>query len=303
MIVGYSHPQYAASWREFGEPYELPLCGGWILVRDIAGFPYQDAMGCYPIFACNEWSQLHKDLETLERELVSLALVTDPFGAYDEAYLHQCFPNVTKQFKEHFVVDLDLPPEKVVSKHHRYYARKALQNVQVEICHEPYEYLDEWIALYDHLVARHDIEGIQAFSRTAFERQLQIPGIVMFRALTAGTTVGAHLWFVQGDVAHSHLAAFNSSGYDLMASYALYWRAIDYFSDTMRWLNLGAGAGVQANSTDGLSRFKRGWASNTRTAYFCGRIFDERKYIEIAQARGVDEKAGYFPAYRQGEFH
>jgi hypothetical protein len=50
-----------------------------------------------------------------------------------------------------------------------------------------------------------------------------------------------------------------------------------------------------------LSRFKRGWATGTRTAYFCGRIFDRANYREITRASGC-MATDYFPAYRQGEF-
>jgi hypothetical protein len=59
---GYMHPNYAHSLREFGEPRELPGSGGWILERIIPGTPYRDAMGCYPLFACNDWSKLANDL-------------------------------------------------------------------------------------------------------------------------------------------------------------------------------------------------------------------------------------------------
>jgi hypothetical protein len=47
-------------------------------------------MGCYPLFACQEWSQLNADLEGVAGELVSLALVTDPFGEYDLTDLRGC---------------------------------------------------------------------------------------------------------------------------------------------------------------------------------------------------------------------
>jgi hypothetical protein len=83
MITGYLHPGYAASLAEFGTPRLLPRSEGWILERQIPGSPYSDGMGCYPLFACQDWSQLHADLESIGSELVSLALVTDPFGKYD----------------------------------------------------------------------------------------------------------------------------------------------------------------------------------------------------------------------------
>jgi lipid II:glycine glycyltransferase (peptidoglycan interpeptide bridge formation enzyme) len=123
----------------------------------------------------------------------------------------------------------------------------------------------------------------------------------MFRAVVRGNTVGAHLWYLHGEIAHSHLAAFSPLGYELMASYALYWFAIEYFADKVSWLNLGAGAGVESEGSDGLSRFKKGWATETRTAFFCGHVFNKAKYAEIVKAKRAGQTS-YFPAYRKGEF-
>jgi hypothetical protein len=63
---------------------------------------------------------------------------------------------------------------------------------------------------------------------------------------------------------------------------------------------LGAGAGTSA-ADSGLDRFKQGWSTDFRTAYFCGRIFDRKKYEEIVRLRNVPATS-YFPAYRVGEF-
>ena len=65
----------------------------------------------------------------------------------------------------------------------------------------------------------------------------------------------------------------------------------------LEWAHLGAGAGAALSEADGLSRFKAGWASETRTAYLCGRVFDRRRYTDLAGAAPTT----YFPAYRAGE--
>jgi len=300
--TGYAHPNYAASLVEFGAPRFLPRSKGWILERQISNSSYRDAMGCYPLFACQDWAQLHNDLGDLENELVSLSLVTDPFGEYDRAYLHRCFKDVVLPFKEHFVVDLGLPMDTFVRAHHRRYARKALRNIRVERCYDATRFVDEWSNLYSTLIERHGIGGITAFSRPSFAKQLAVPGIVAFRATHEGNSVGMTLWYVLGNVGYYHLGAYNHAGYELRASFALFWRAIEHFAAKgLRWLNLGAGAGLEGSSTDGLSRFKRGWSTGTRTAYFCGRIFDRAKYSEVVKASGVSA-ADYFPAYRKGEF-
>ena len=298
---GYANSAYAESFSEWATPRLLPQSEAWILERRVLNSPYHDALGCYPLFVCPNWSKLREDLEQLEGKLVALSLVTDPFGHYDYNYLRNCFPDRVTQFKQHFIADLKKPIGEIVSKHHRYYAAKALANITVEIVTEPIELLDEWVNLYDTLTARHALKGIKAFSKAAFATQLRVPGLVMLRAVCDGQTAGMHLWYLNGEVAQSHLAALNQRGYELMASYALYWCAIEVFTGTVRWLNFGAGAGIGAAKSDGLTQFKRGWATETRPSYFCGRIFDQKKYLELSEAN-KNSSDGYFPAYRGGEF-
>ncbi len=299
---GYLHPAYAAALSEFGSPRLLPRSGGWVLDRTIPSTPFRDAMGCYPLFCCDDWAALPGDLSTNEDEMVSLSLVADPFGQHSPEGLRQAFRDVVRPFKEHYVVDLESGAWRGVSKHHRFYARRALQAITVEICSEPGDRLEEWLVLYDELIDRHGLQGIKAFSRTSFTRQFEVPGLVMFRALQAGEPVGAHLWYLAGEVAYSHLQAVTPAGYRSMAAYALYATALEWFTGRVRWLNLGAGAGATGgDASDGLSRFKRGWAAETRTAYFCGRIFNRRRYTELTQAADGPPDS-HFPAYRTGEF-
>jgi Acetyltransferase (GNAT) domain len=299
-LSGYGHPSYAASLAEFGTPRHLRRSGGWVLERGIPGTDARDAMGSYPLFACQDWRALGADLDDLDG-LVSLSLVTDPFGNYDEGVLRQCFRDVLIQFKPHFVTDLSRPIEDIVSRHHRTYARRALERVCVERCETPEQHLDEWIELYGHLIARHHLHGLKAFSRAAFAAQLRTPGIVMLRATCDGVPVGAHLWYRQGNVAQGHLAAVSPRGYEVMASYALFWFALQAFAGEVSWLNLGSGSGLAADAVGGLTAFKQGWATGTRQAYFCGRIFDRGRYDELATGRRV-QAGSYFPAYRHGEF-
>ena len=299
---GYLHPGYTDSLVEYGNPRKLSRSGGWVLERQIPGFPYRDAMGCYPLFLCQNWSQLHADLEILSRELVSLTIVTDPFGDYNPAYLNQCFRDVMFPFKEHCVVDLHQSMSTFVSAHHRRNVRKAFRELEVETCRNPAQFIDDWIGLYKNLIKRHDIKGLAAFSNASFAKQLEVPGVMMFRAISQKTTVGMTLWYIQNDIGYYHLGAFSPAGYKLLASFALFWFAIDYFSGIgLRWLNLGAGAGIKDGGTGGLNRFKYGWSTGSRTVYFCGRIFDQKKYMEIMRSRGIPQNK-YFPAYRKDEF-
>jgi hypothetical protein len=255
-------------------------------------------MGSYPLFACRDWSKLHVDLETMPRDIVSIVLVTDPFGDYDKAYLQRCFTHLAVPFKEHFVVDLRRSPADHVIPHHVRNVRKALAGVRVEIGSSPLMWADDWCRLYAMLTVRHTISGVAAFSPGALTAQMAVPGLTALRAVCRGDTVGMALWYEHRRIAYYHLAAYSPHGYDLRASFALIWHGIQHFRERgFEWVCLGAGAGLQARE-DGLTRFKRGWATGTRTAFLCGRIFDPTEYERLARLRGIPAGAPYFPAYR-----
>lgn len=305
--AGYLHPGYAASLAEFGTPRHLLGSDGWIIERRIAATPdrdgpNRDAMGPYPLFACRDWSKLHRDLDAIGDDLVSLVLVTDPFGNFTLADLERSFPDRLIRFKDHFVADLSVPIERFVDPHHRRNVRKALKDVDVERVESPLSLHTEWCSLYGKLIARHRISAIRAFSPEAFRRQLAVPGLHMFAARAKGELVGMALWYQQGPNAYYHLAAYGDRGYALSSSFALFQHAFEHFAETgVVMLDLGGGAGVSGDDSDGLTRFKRGWSTGMRTAWLCGRVFNRSRYARLAELRGAADTA-YFPAYRRSEF-
>ncbi len=296
---GYAHPRYAASLAEFGTPRALPRCNGWILERPISGTTYKDAMGCYPIFTCTNWKELATDILELGGDLVSLSLVTDPFGDFEASDLAHLFHKFIP-FKQHYVTDLSVPVRKTVRKSARQNATKALKELTVEHCYQPVNYLSEWITLYNHLIHRHHITGLRAFSPKSFQTLLSMPGVEMFIARKDALVVGADLWIVDANIAYAHLSAISPVGYEMRASYALCWLAMQHYADSLNWLVHGAGAGV-SDKEDGLTVYKKGWSNATRPVYFCGKIFDHNIYEEIAASKGHKD-TDYFPAYRSGEF-
>jgi hypothetical protein len=299
--TGYLHANYAHSLAEFGNPLSLPRSGGWILEREIPGTGDRDAMGCYPLFACRDWAGLRSDLDDLGEAFVSVCAVADPFGVDDSAQLRECFPDLVQPFKQHLIVDLTRTMRSFVSPHHRSRATKALRHLTIQQCPEPGQFLEEWTSLYQRLVERRGIRGIPRFSHLAFARQFDVPGLVMLRAEYRSEVVGIALWFVQGKVAYYHLSACSELGYSLGASYGLFWHSFECLQGCGSVvLDLGGSAGLK-DTSDGLHRFKRGWATDRRPAFLCGRIFDRARYESLAAAAGWTGSA-YFPAYREGEF-
>jgi len=288
------------SHAQFGTPRELPLSRGWIIERPVPGTACVDAMGCYPLFACGDWSRLHEDLDEMDDRLVSLVVVTDPFGAYDESGLKRCFPDLVRPFKEHYVVDLARPRGEVVSRHHRRWARKALRAVAVDVVPDPPAFLDEWMMLHGHLVRRYGISGVAAFSRTAFAQQFRVPGLVLLRARYRTQAVAAMMCYVHGDVAYAHIHGCATAGYEHGALYALLWSAIEHFTGSVRWLDIMGVPGARDAGSEGIREFKKGWSGDTRRAWLCGRILNRARYGELVSATGTAGKE-YFPAYRAGE--
>ena len=297
---GYLHPAYADSFAEIATPRELPHSGGWFLERTIPGSDLRDGIGCYPLFACRKWKGLAQDLPALADRLVSLCLITDPFGDFHEKDLPGWF-DVVLPYKPHYVLDLSRSLDLLLPARHRRNTDHALKRVQLDVCHEPLRMLDEWLGLYAHLAARHGITGMRAFSRAAFEKQFAVPGLVMFRASVDGSVVGLHLWYLHRGVAYGHLGATNPRGYKVMASYALYWFAIQQLRGRVGWLDLGSSAGVPEDATgQGLRQFKAGWSTGVRQTYLCGRICQRDVYEQLVRDRHIT-RTSYFPAYRRGE--
>jgi Acetyltransferase (GNAT) domain len=223
--------------------------------------------------------------ESLSEFAVSVVVVADPLSGVGEPELRRAFPDHVVPFKSHHVRDLDKPGEPPA--HHRRHIRRASGAVEVEVCAEPREYLDDWTRLYEGLVARHGLTGIRAFSRTAFERQLELPGMVAVRAERGGETVGMALWLEDAPNAYYHLAAYSPAGYQVSTSYALFAVAFDRLRELgVRYVELGGA------EHDGLTRFKRGWATEERTAHLCGRVLDRAAYDRLARS------SDWFPAYR-----
>lgn len=268
-----------------------------MLLRSIPRTDLHDAVGCYPLFACRNPEALNQDLAELKRVgAVSLTLVTDPLGDFPADLMTNLFGAVARPYKAHHLVDLTGDPAELGTPHHRRDARRAARQATFTVCDKPVDHLTEWTRLYGHLVERHGVTGQARFSREAFAIQLALPGVMLVRADSPdGDLLGMQLWFTEKDKAWHHLSGHTPAGYRQGVSYGL--MAFSFAELSARGMtvaNLGAGAGLQADETDGLSRFKQGWATHAADAWLCGAVLDPALYDLLAGAHETD----FFPAYR-----
>ncbi|MBI9016344.1 MAG: hypothetical protein JEZ07_03680 [Phycisphaerae bacterium] len=301
MLTGYLHADYAMSLREFGQPYQLPRSKGWILRRKIPGTNYFDAMGIYPYFCCQNWDKLKEDLDNLH-DLISIIMIPDPFGDYTESYLKECFSDLAVPYKEHYVADFSKSMGEILSHHHRRDCRVSLRKVDIEIVENPVEHIDTWMNLHNNLVKKHNITGIKAFSRQSFAEQLQLPGTLFLIARHNNIPVGALIAIQYNDILNLHVVGYSAEGYKNLCIYALYYTAYDFSRNKVKWGNIGGVPGAQPDKVDHYKIFKQGWATETRMAYLCGRIFNKDIYDKLTIASGnTPGKTNYFPLYRTGQ--
>lgn len=297
-MAGYRSRQYAKSLSEFGDPWELPASGGWLLRRKVAGNNAWDGTS-YPLFSCSDWSLLASDLELRDGKLVSFSAVVDPFGTYSRRDLERAFPDLILPFKDHFVADLSKSIDTIISLHNRKAVARAWKRVDVEIATEPLPLLDTWITLFKHAIDKFSIRGIRRYSKQAFAMQLAMPDTSMTVARVNGVPVAAHIQILCDGVVYAHAAAAAPLAYKVGAAHALYAAELEYFRDKARWIDWGGEAGLAADGS--LASFKRGWSTGVRQSSFCGRIMDRRAYDRLSKTLTTG-RTGYFPIYRAGEF-
>lgn len=295
--LGYQHPNYAYSFRSYGNLIQLTESRAWIISRTVPGSPLRDLMGCYPFICCRSWDSLLNDIEDIRENFIALSFVTDPFADLCPSKLSPMFPDCFHEFKRHYVSDLTNGDDVAVCSAHRRKARRALRTLTCDVCLDPVTKLDHWKPLYRSLMARHSIANSGVYSEETVAAQFDVPGAVLFTAEHQNELVSMVLWYHQNDVAYYHLGASNLQGYKLNASFGLFWLAREYFRDRAEWLSFGSNAGTE-HSEDGLTRFKEGWSSSTKPVYLCGSILNPQAYRALVP----NERVAYFPAYRLGEF-
>lgn len=327
----YASLAYARSLRHIGEPFAVPEWGCVVLSRPIAG-AWRDAAGPYPLTILAPDADLSGGLARLAKAgFVSVTLVLDDYHRPPLDGLTAAF-TVARVFKEHYVVDRRLGPARL-SRHHRYYARRALRDVSVTpfplaarldewidlyarhhrhktermmpksaaTALPPYSGLDPWIADYERLVGGH---GFPALPSVHHEMLAALPGVTALGAFMDGNLVSAHLWVRHGRWVRPHLAATDEAGLRVGAAYAVYAHALDHFSDC-ELINFGGAPGASGAALniwgEGLVRFKRGFCNAIAPSYIAGAILDADAYAALLARSGNPVGTAFFPAYRRAD--
>jgi hypothetical protein len=287
----YATRAYAETLAHVGQPLEVTAWDTHVLVRAWRD-DMRDAAGTYPLACLSENSDVDAGLSALRNAgLVSIVLVLDGLRGPTIERLATAFSYV-RPWKTHYVIDPAVAPYKP-SAHHAYEIRRALRREVTTRVVPLRQVLGEWCSLYGQLSERHQITGAANFSRAAFERLAACEGFVAVAGFGDGKLASCHIYAVEAGYAVSHLAATDAWGYANGAAYLVEDAALRELQGCV--VNLGGTAGFSSSESDGLARFKAGFANRTQQAFIAGAVLDDDAYARLTDGA---TRADFFPAYR-----
>lgn len=297
-VHAYATLPYAETLAHVGQPIHVPAWQTYVIARELGGHA-RDAMGPYPLACLGAESDLRGGVETLRAGgFVSITLIVDGVVGPSLDRFRETM-SLVRPFKAHYLFDPASGPYRP-SSHHRYEIRRAVkQGVDVQEVALG-DVLEPWTALYDELIVRRGITGVQRFGRASFQALARCRGLRTIAAFLGGDLVSCHLWFEYAGHVWSHLAVSSTVGYATGAAYAVHDYSIRSFHD--RVIDMGGNAGTADSAADGLARFKSGFANRTSTAYLVGAVLAPGEYRRLCEANET-ARSDYFPAYRAPAVH
>lgn len=299
----YASLEYALCLGHVGEPLRLERSGLAVIARKVEGTARHDLVGPYPLMPIEDPAALAADLDALAHSddpPVSFVAVAEPMLTRDIDGLRAGFRAIARPFKRHFVVDPRLPEDERLSKHHVAELRRARSFATFEVVH-PADGRADFVRLYDGLVRRLALSGAAAFPAASLAAQLELGGALGVRAVEAdGRTTAYALMLRDGPFAWYHLAAQDELGRKHLAGYGALAEALRLLAEEdVRLVDLGAGAGLDEDATDGLAKWKSGFTSpksegDHPIAWLVGRVIDPLAYAALSSGRETQ----FFPRYR-----
>ncbi len=287
-----------ASYAGLGTPIQLPRSGLRLLKRHICS-DFYDLIGLYPYSVSPSVASVQSEADQSylrETGAVSISFVSSPFLGEKIKDLRGW--DVLTPFKEHFVLDLAEDWKQFTSKKTRYLIRRSKEHNRIITVQPSTETALAFHKLYAHTVRRHNISGVQNFSVGSIHAQMKTPGSFVLQSFHEDTCSGFLIGMINQDHANYHLVAIAPEHSNKLTNYALLDAAIVFCaSNGVRYFNLGGGAGLTSDASDGLYRFKRRWSDITLKTHLCGKILRPSLYEALTEGHGAASHP-FFPQYR-----
>lgn len=161
------------------------------------------------------------------------------------------------------------------------------------------EFLNEFIKIYKETMTRDNADKYYFFNNDFFKSILENLNefAKIYTVYYNNKPINSSIIMFNGKNAHYHLSGTLSDYMRLGANnYALYKIALDLCEMGYKKFHLGGGYGGDDSP---LLKFKKSFNKNGDLNFYIGKkIFNKEKYDKLCYERKVENKSGFFPAYR-----
>ena len=164
------------------------------------------------------------------------------------------------------------------------------------------EMLDEFISIYKDTMSRDSAESYYFFNDVFFDSIYKNLGdfAKIYTVYLDNKPISSSIIMFNGTSAHYHLSGTLSDYMRYCANnLILYEVALDLCRNGIKSFHLGGGYG---GDTSPLLKFKRSFNKFGDLDFYIGKkIYNKEIYDELCKARNIEDKDGFFPAYRKDE--
>ncbi len=264
------HPKcsehYAKAFEATGiEVFQVPEWRTHVLVKSAPSLQLvQHATGVSGHSSLDPDCDLKGGLERLRRAGIgSVSLITDPVWSPGQNLLETAFGSC-RPFNENYMIDRGLGRVRVRKRH-----RDMINNAK-KLCAIDRASLAPLLQLWRTLYQsnRQMRAEVRYTPPQYFEMLAGLEGVEVIVAHHENEIVTMNIWLRFHDILYYIDGASNQRGLAISSPYATFAYVLEHYSDC-RYIFLGGSADFRGPRSDGLARFKRGFANVSVRDYLC----------------------------------
>ena len=265
-----AHPKcsehYAKAFEATGvEVFHVPEWRTHVLLKTAPGLELvRHATGVSGHSSLDPDCDLKGGLERLKRAGIgSVSLITDPMWSPGQNLLEAAFGSC-RPFNENYMIDRGAGRIRFQKRHRKMInsSRKLCTVAQAPLA----PLLERWWNLYES--NRQMRAAAHSTPPKYFEMLAGLEGVDVIAAHHENEIVTMNIWLRFNDILYYIDGASNQRGIAISAPYATFAYVIEHYADC-RYIFLGGSADFRGPRSDGLARFKRGFANVALRDYLC----------------------------------
>lgn len=266
----FAHPKcsesYAKAFEASGvEVIHVPEWRTHVLLKTAPGLPsVRHAAGVSGHSSLDPDCDLRGGLERLRRAGIgSVSLITDPMWSPSRDLLEAAFGSC-RPFNDNYLIDRGLGPSRFHKRH------RNMISSSKKLCTVARTPLAQVLARWWNLDQgnRQTRAAVHSTPRQYFEMLADLEGVETIAAHHDNEIVTMSIWLQFNDILYYIDGASNQKGLAISAPYATVDYVVEHFSSA-RYIFLGGSADFRGPRSDGLARFKRGFANVSVRDYLC----------------------------------